>query len=139
MGQQVPQFWLDTSTGELIEIVNASGQEVLDPTPVAPPVGFERQESMFDIVQRMLKQELLKKELGEQGFETFEEADDFEVGDDFEPYSPHENDLDPDYATIRADVETSQKLKAAVKGKPASEEPVPAPEAKTDETETPAS
>lgn len=113
MGTQKPEYWLDPETGEEIEIVNAQGQEVLDPTPMAPPVGYQRTESMFDIVQRMTREALLQQELEKQGFETFEEADDFEVGDDYEPPSEHENDLDPDYRQIAEDVKISRKLQEA--------------------------
>lgn len=110
MATQTPEMWLDPETGEEVEIVNAQGQEVLDPVPMEPPIGYQRTETMFDIIQRQVRDAILQKEIDAQGYETFEEADDFEIGDDFEPYSPHENDLDPDFKQIAKDVEISKKL-----------------------------
>lgn len=129
MATQTPEMWLDPETGEEVEIVNAQGQEVLDPVPMEPPIGYQRTETMFDIIQRQVRDAILQKEIDAQGYETFEEADDFEIGDDFEPYSAHENDLDPDFKQIVKDVEISKKLaekqtQAAAKD-PVREDPKP--------------
>lgn len=75
--------------------LNARGQEIPDPTPMAPPVGYKKQKSMVDIVRDMVRSEHLRRDIAAQGFETFEDADDFEVGDDYDPKSPHE--LDAEY------------------------------------------
>lgn len=64
--------------------------ETPDPTPVAMPVNFHRpkplQEQMREYTRRTLNH------LAEQqGAESFEEADDFDIGDETpEPASPHE-------------------------------------------------
>lgn len=72
----------------------ADGAELPDPTPVAPPIGYNPQKSMFDHVRDMVRSERLKQEAEAAGFETAEEADDFEVGDDYDPTSPYEHDFD---------------------------------------------
>lgn len=72
--------------------INALGQEMVDSTPMAPPIGYKPQESMIDIVRRMVRSEKLAAEAEMAGRETFEEADDFFVEDDdsYDPRSPYE-------------------------------------------------
>lgn len=67
------------------------GMEVGDPTPVAIPVRFLRTENIYDEVTRVVRQEL-SLQAQAQGFESFEEADDFDVGDDYDPSSAYELD-----------------------------------------------
>lgn len=71
------------------------GRELPSPMPVAPPIGYKRQESMFDIVRRMISEERVRQAFMQDGLETPEEADDFDVDDDFEPSSPYEHNFDP--------------------------------------------
>lgn len=69
---------------------DADGQFYPDPTPIAPPVGYVAEPSMFDRVKAMVQRELSER-AAEQGMETFEESDDFDVGDYAEePFSPYE-------------------------------------------------
>lgn len=73
------------------------GREVLDPTPMAPPVGYKKQPSMVDIVRDMVRSERLKAEAAAAGYESFEEAEDFDIADaegDMPP-SKWENESDP--------------------------------------------
>lgn len=65
------------------------GREVPDPTPVAPPIGYKKQPSMVDHV-RALVAHGLRERAEQMGFETWEEANDFDVGDDVEPETPYE-------------------------------------------------
>lgn len=65
-----------------------------DPTPMAPPLGFKRRPSLADQIREMVRNERLQRELDEAGYETFEEADDFDVGDDFDPTSAYEEHFD---------------------------------------------
>lgn len=71
------------------------GKEILDPTPLAPPVGYFRQPSLTEQIRQMVLSERLRQEAEAAGMESFEEADDFDVGDDFDPTSPYEQDFDP--------------------------------------------
>lgn len=71
------------------------GKEILDPTPIAPPVGYMRQPSLAEQVRQMVISERLRQEAEAAGMESFEDADDFDVGDDFDPSSPYEQDFDP--------------------------------------------
>lgn len=81
--------------------LNEAGQEILDPVPMAPPVGYVREPSMADRIRDMVRGEHLRLAALSAGQETFEEADDFEVGDDFDPSSPYEDTFDPVEADVR--------------------------------------
>lgn len=70
-------------------------KEVLDTTPVAIPAKFTRQSSYNETIRNIIRSEQLNRELDAAGLETFEEANDFEIGDDFEPKSIYEESFDP--------------------------------------------
>lgn len=74
------------------------GQEIPDPTPMAPPVGFISQPSMMDHVVDLIRSNDLRRLAESQGFETLEESDDFNVADDDEPMSAYE--MEEDYEPL---------------------------------------
>lgn len=78
------------------------GRELPDPTPLAPPVGYIKQEPLHVQIARMVRSQQLADEAAAAGAETFEEADDFDVedGDDLQVLSTYENDFDPVAAEI---------------------------------------
>lgn len=78
---------------------NDRGEEILDPTPMAPPLGYKRQPSLYEQIQAAVRQSKLDEMYSLE--ETEEEADDFEVGDDFEPMSEHENEHMPTLANLK--------------------------------------
>lgn len=57
--------------------------EKVDPTPVAIPVGFHRPPTLAEQVARLVKSERWNYEMARQGHETFEEANDFDIDDEF--------------------------------------------------------
>lgn len=67
-----------------------TGEEVPDEVPMAPPIGYVRQKSMVEIIREQIRSAELARAAEEAGAETFEEADDFDVPDDLEPYSAYE-------------------------------------------------
>lgn len=87
-------FKVDHLSGEVRQLQTPYGHEVPDSTPVAIPAGFKRPETMEEIVKRMVRTQI-SREAAEKGEETFEEADDFEVDDDFDPSTPYEVLFDP--------------------------------------------
>lgn len=97
--------------GERIPL-REDGTEVLDGTPVAPPIGYRPQPSLASQIRMMVRSEQLRMEAEKAGMETFEEADDFDVGDDFDPTSPYENDFDPPIREVFAEVEAERKKQA---------------------------
>lgn len=70
--------------------LDARGREIPDPVPMQPPIGYKATPSIMDQVRDMIKSESLRLAAQQSGMETFEEADDFEVGDDYDPSSPYE-------------------------------------------------
>lgn len=76
--------------------LNDRGQLVPDSVPMAPPIGYKRQPSMVEIIRDMVRSEKLAEEARNSGHETFEESEDFDIGDDGEDLrSGFENDFDP--------------------------------------------
>lgn len=94
--------------GEIINYLDENYQEHPDDTQIAPPVGFNPQPSLAETIRNMVRSERLRQELEGQDMETFEEADDFDVGDDYDPTTPYENDFDPDYREVKDVVERSR-------------------------------
>jgi len=95
--------------------LDKNGHEIPDESQVAIPVRFKKSVMEYEIIKRMVRAEL-SEAAANSGFETFEEANDFDVGDDFEPDSPYEFDV--------SDEEYLQQLRAANP-----DEPLPAPSA----------
>jgi hypothetical protein len=73
--------------------LNENGHEVLSSKPVAIPLKFRRPETLAETVRNMVLGEMSRQALN-SGYESFAEADDFDVGDDFDPTSPYEMDFD---------------------------------------------
>lgn len=88
---------ITTSKEEYAEKLKAmrqtsDGAEVLDSTPMQPPIGYKRQPSMVDHIRNLIRSEKLAMEAESAGKETFEEADDFHIEDDIFPASAYEFD-----------------------------------------------
>lgn len=68
---------------------NEFGQEIPDSRPVEMPLNFRRPKPLNQLVSEIVARQI--RELAEeQGAESFEEADDFDVGDEEFPTSIHE-------------------------------------------------
>lgn len=50
-----------------------------------------------DKIRQMIRHELFRQAAGQEGMESFEEADDFELGEGDEWVSPYEDGFDPDF------------------------------------------
>lgn len=73
------------------EKYNMSGHEIMDNTPIAVPTRFRRSLTLQEQIQLMIKRDMSR--LAQQnGYETYEEADDFDVDDDPEMKSPYQLD-----------------------------------------------
>lgn len=88
--------------------------EVVSAIPLAPPVGYVKQPSLSERIRAMVRSEHLRAAAENAGFETFEEAEDFDVDDDPELKSPYEVHDEP---------------LAAFPDRPATPPPEPPPEA----------
>lgn len=122
---------LDPETGEVISTLDERGNEVLlDLVPTAPPISVTRERSMMDHHREFIRSELLAMQARKEGFETFEESEDFDVEDDVQVDSPWENEFDPSMAEIREEVKKGRGEKSPpVPAEPATPEPkAPSPE-----------
>lgn len=118
--------------------LNEKGHEVVSSDPVAVPLKFRRigqYDNLAELVRTLISRQAL-----EQGRESFEDADDFEVGDDYDPQSFWEEQFDPsgrsNFATNALDPFVQEYPKAAPKtqsgglstgGAPSRAEPVDNP------------
>lgn len=83
---------IDPVTGEFR--LNELGEEIPDPTPIEIPAGMKRPETLAEQVQRLVRRQV-SDYAALHGHETFEEADDLEVDEDFDPFTPYETEFDP--------------------------------------------
>lgn len=82
----------DPATGEMIQ--DELGREVPDSLPMEVPLGMKRPESLAEQVQRLVRNSI-SAHAEIHGQETFAEADDLELDDEFDPYTPYETQFDP--------------------------------------------
>jgi len=62
--------------------LDAKGREILDPTPLALPVGFKHPPTLSEQMEQMFRSYEVNRAIANQGHETFDEANDFDVEDD---------------------------------------------------------
>lgn len=67
-------------------------KEVLDLTPVAIPLKYTRMSQHNETIRQLIRSEL-SRVADAKGYESFEEADDFNV-EDLDPSSPYENEFE---------------------------------------------
>jgi len=75
--------------------LDEKGREILDGRPMEPPVGYNPQPSLMDKIRKMVHDAQIQRDLDKAGAETFDEANDFDVGDDYDPSSPWEQYYEP--------------------------------------------
>lgn len=109
-----------TEDGEILRLnhkgkpLTPAGGEILDPRPLAPPVGYRKQPSMAEQIRDMIRSERLAQEAAAADAESFEDADDFDIGDDYDPSSPYEGDFDPiDVETLKAAIKAERQSRSA--------------------------
>lgn len=74
--------------------IDGLGREILDPTPPRIPANFKRPETLAEQVARLVRGNI-SREAEAAGYETFEESEDFDVEDEFDPRTPFETFFDP--------------------------------------------
>lgn len=78
--------------------LNDRGHEILDDTPVAIPLRFSRPPSRMEEMKQLLRLAQYEAMTSGRMYETPQEADDFDVGDDFDPTTPYELSQDNEIA-----------------------------------------
>lgn len=75
--------------------LNSAGHELLDPKPVAIPAGFKRPETLAEQVRRLVQTSVSQWAV-DNGEESFEESEDFDIPDDpTDRATPYETFFDP--------------------------------------------
>lgn len=87
----VTQPKLDDDGVQATAGIRPDGKEEVDPTPLAPPAGYNAPPDLMTMIRTMIQSEEIRRKLAEEDMETFEEADDFEIPDDpLDPLTPYE-------------------------------------------------
>lgn len=118
IGEALPRMEQSVQSLYLDEL----GREKPNPYPLEPPVGYRKQPTIAETMRQMIRQ--ASEEAKMAGAETEEEANDFDIDDEFDPSTPYEHDFEPDPVLERMIALQSKPPKAA----PA--EPAPTPSAK---------
>lgn len=109
--------------------IDQNGFEILDQRPVAAPVNIYARRSTLADLQQMYR--LAAQHAAETGAETPEEADDFNVGDDFDPSVPFESlaghlDEDAFQQALAESVRNGEQASARTSPAPNGEQQAPA-------------
>lgn len=64
--------------------LNNEGAEINDPKPISVPTGIQRPLTLQEQIKRLMRVELSRASV-DNGYESWEEANDFNVGDGDEP------------------------------------------------------
>lgn len=117
MKEETPTRYEQPGVKSNLGYLTKDGRERPDPTPMAPPIGWKPSEPLHKRIREMIISERLAQEAAAAGDETFEEADDFDVGDDYDPTAPYEEQFDPvgyePGAMMQAVKEHNEAVKAA--------------------------
>lgn len=91
--------------------------EELDPTPMAMPLGYKKPESLQQMMIRMIHDADFQRKMREQGVETIDESDDFEMEDDenYLPRTPYEleYDAETDKEYLKPELDMINEARAA--------------------------
>lgn len=115
-GTEVPEKLREKSLHSIMH--DEKGREIPDPLPLEPPIGYKRSPTIAEQLRAMVQGEALAYAARNAGKETFEEADDFDVDDEFDPRSPYEVIFEPpptwdDRATKLGELIETGRRKAA--------------------------
>lgn len=99
------------------------GRESVSNIPMAPPIGYIRQPSLVETIRDMVRSEKLAEASRAAGMETFEESEDFDVGDEdaAELRSGFENDFDPPVQELQAAIDEAKVAEAEKEATPPAE------------------
>lgn len=74
------------------------GKEYPNPKPMVMKVGFRKPETLAEEVARIMKSSRMMQKIYEEGYETIDDASDFEMDDDLPPLTPYEvQSMQPEY------------------------------------------
>lgn len=74
---------------------NDRGEELVDGRPMEPPVGYVSTPTIAEQIALQVRAEAQRLARENAGVESFEEQEDFDVGEDLDPSSPYEAFFEP--------------------------------------------
>jgi len=99
--------------------IGKDGKEYPDPVPLEPPIGYNAPPDLMTMIRTMIRQEKFNQTLADHDYETFDEADDFDIDDDpLDALTPYEKVFEPPRAASVAPQDAASPPPPA---------PVPAP------------
>ncbi|UDN67853.1 hypothetical protein [robinz microvirus RP_147] len=110
--QPLSNPWLDANyDGDGVQSTSAigsDGKEYPDPIPMAPPVGYSAPPTIMEMIKSMIHSERLLAQADSEGFDTYDEAEDFDIPDDpMDPHTDYEAVFDPPPKPLPDPVPTS--------------------------------
>lgn len=102
---------------------NERNEEILNPTPMQPPLGYKPSLSLVEQIRQQIR---TFKNLDDNEPETEEEADDFEIDEDPVMESRWENDMIPSIKEARATLRRLEEQERLYASPPAPKAPDPA-------------
>lgn len=75
-----------------------NGQEVLNPIPIAPPIGYNNTPSMFDIIRAQIA--AARRAGDDDVVDSAEDMNDFDMEDDIDPSSIYEIQMRDDFPEL---------------------------------------
>lgn len=87
----------DPKTGKAV--LDSRGHEILNPTPIEPPLGYVRQVPLVEQIRQAVRAE--RQALEDLEPDTFEESQDFDIDEDPAVPSKWENDAEPSINELR--------------------------------------
>lgn len=89
-----PQF--DADGVQSTSGIDKQGREHPDPVPTAPPLGYSPPPDLLSMIRNVVQSEQLRQKAEQEGFDTFEEAEDFDLEDDpLDPLTDYEKVFEP--------------------------------------------
>lgn len=110
------------STSYTLDVQEDNRYEVLDPTPMALPLGAEKPMSLKEEMLRFIGEQFSRM-ADTQGEETFNEADDFEMPDSDDWHSPYEMQEMNDEVLPETPPETAPEPSTEQKSTPSDTDP----------------
>lgn len=87
---------IDHEGCQVTSAIGSDGKEYPDPIPTAPPIGYQNPPDLMTMIRTMIQSEQVRQKLAQEDWETFEEADDFDIEDDpIDPLTPYEKVFEP--------------------------------------------
>lgn len=83
------------------------GREVPDPNPIEMPVGYERPESLEEMIARMVN--VVSRQAADAGYESEDEANDFDINNEEIPNSPYQYDDMQEEELVRPRAKTEKE------------------------------